>query len=214
MDEIRINQLTDEYKENFQIYHDLCVEMQHLLIYLLANNGYKYQICHRIKSIESLRNKIIRKATKGIEYNTLNDINDLAGIRIIFYLESDKKQFIRDLYKELTPQNLRLVERNKEKGYRATHIIAEFGEKRLILTEYRRYASLKCEIQLTSALYHAWSEIEHDIFYKPGTNVKKLDQDIIITLKEELEETLTNYIEKASDTFEHVAAYVRNIRNQ
>jgi hypothetical protein len=34
-----------------------------------------------------------------------------------------------------------------------------------------------------------------------------------MTLKKELEETLTNYIEKASNTFEHVATYVRNIRN-
>jgi len=213
MDEIYINQLTEKYKDNMQVYHDLCVTMQHLLIYLLDNNDYKYQISHRIKSIESLRNKIIRKADKGIIYNDISDISDLAGIRIIFYLESHKKQFIHDLYKELTPQNLKLVERNKNKGYRATHIVAEFGEKRLILAEYIRYAGLKCEIQLTSALYHAWSEIEHDIFYKPDNNAKKLDHDIIMTLKKELEETLTNYIEKASDTFEHVATYVRNIRN-
>ena len=213
MDEIYINQLTEKYKDNMQVYHDLCVTMQHLLIYLLDNNDYKYQISHRIKSIESLRNKIIRKADKGIIYNDISDISDLAGIRIIFYLESHKKQFIHDLYKELTPQNLKLVERNKNKGYRATHIVAEFGEKRLILAEYIRYAGLKCEIQLTSALYHAWSEIEHDIFYKPNNNAKKLDHDIIMTLKKELEETLTNYIEKASDTFEHVATYVRNIRN-
>jgi len=214
MDDVHINHLIDEYKDKLQIYHDLCDTMLHLLIYLLENKGYKYQMSHRIKSIESLKNKIMRKADKGIEYSNLSDINDLAGIRIIFYLESDKKHFIRDLYKELTPHNLRLVERNKEKGYRATHIIAEFGEKRLILAEYRRYVGLKCEIQLTSALYHAWSEIEHDIFYKPGKNVKELDQEIIMTLKKELEETLTNYIEKACEQFEHVAACIRNIRSQ
>jgi|WetSurMetagenome_2_1015567.scaffolds.fasta_scaffold307470_1 putative GTP pyrophosphokinase len=214
MDEIHINQLTNKYKDNLQIYHDLCLTMQNLLVYLLENNSYKYQISHRIKSLDSLRNKIIRKADKGIEYNNISDISDLAGLRIIFYLESDKKQFIRDLYKELTPQNLKLVERNKKKGYRSTHIIAEFGVKRLILAEYRRYAGLKCEIQLTSALYHAWAEIEHDIFYKPDKNAKELDRQIIIKLKKELEDTLTNYIEKASDKFEHVANYVRNIRNQ
>ena len=214
MNEIYVNLLTETYKDNIQIYHDLCVTMQHLLISLLDNNDYKYQIYHRMKSIDSLKNKIIKKADKGIIYNNLGDISDLAGIRIIFYLESDKKQFIRDLYKELTPQNLKLVERNKEKGYRATHIIAEFGEKRLILAEYIRFAGLKCEVQLTSALYHAWSEIEHDIFYKPEKKAQELDQEIIMTLKKELEETLTNYIEKASDTFEHVATYVRNIRNR
>jgi putative GTP pyrophosphokinase len=214
MDENYINQLIEKYKNELMLYDDLCLTMENLLIHILEDNGYKYHISHRIKSLDSLEKKIIRKADKGTHYNNLYDISDLAGIRVMFYLESDKKRFIHNLYKELTPQNLRLEERNKNKGYRSTHIVAEFGKKRLMLAEYRKYAGLKCEIQLTSALYHAWAEIEHDIFYKPDKKAKALDPEVIIRLKKELEETMTNYIEKASDKFEYVATCVKNIRNQ
>ena len=61
-----------------------------------------------------------------------------AGIRIIFYLESDKQRFISDFFEEFTPQNLQLKEIHKKKGYRANHVRASFGRKRLILNEYNK----------------------------------------------------------------------------
>lgn len=214
MHEIIVNRIVGEYKDKLHLYHDFCITMQALLVSLLDNNGYKYQIAHRIKSVGSLKNKITRKMNKGTQYNSLMDIGDLAGIRVIFYLESDKNKFIHDLYEELTPKNLELVKHNKRNGYHSTHIIAQFGEKRLILAEYKRYIGLKCEIQLTSALYHAWAEIEHDIFYKPSEEINSLDQLIIRKLKQELENAMTVYIEKAHDIVEHVASYVKNVSKQ
>jgi ppGpp synthetase/RelA/SpoT-type nucleotidyltranferase len=214
MDEILVSRIAGQYKDKLQLYHDFTITMETLLICLLDNNGYKYQISHRLKSIDSLRNKISRKAGKGTQYRALSDITDLAGIRIVFYFESDKEEFIHDLYKELTPRNLELVEHSKKNGYHATHIIAQFGEKRLALAEYSRYAGLKCEIQLTSALYHAWSEIEHGIFYKPDKEVQNLDQEVVVKLKKELEKAMTNYIEKASAIIEHVAVCVKSINSE
>ncbi len=131
----------------------------------------------------------------------------MAGIRIVFYLESDKNKFVHDLYQELTPKNLKLKERHIEKGYRSTHVIASLGQKRLILGEYRKFKGMKCEIQLTSALYHAWSEIEHDIFYKPYYQEIESHEDII-KLKKELENVMTEYIQKASDIFEYISMKV------
>lgn len=212
MDDRSINKIVNAYKEKKALYGEFCLTMQNLLIQLLDNNGYKYQIAHRIKSLDSLTNKIQTKWKEGKECRKLDDIYDLAGIRIVFYLERDKRRFISDLYKELTPQNLTLKERHKEKGYRATHVIASFGKKRLSLGEYKKFKNMLCEIQLTSALYHAWSEIEHDIFYKGDFSNLKQNSDII-KLKKDLENTMTKYIEKASSSFEKVAEKVKELGN-
>ena len=126
-------------------------------------------------------------------------------------MESDKKRFVSDLFKEFTPQKLKLEERHKEKGYRAIHVTAKFGRKRLILGEYKRFKGLKCEIQLTSVLYHAWSEIEHDIFYKPDLKIKKRQRETFMKLKTDLEKAMTDHIEKASDLFESVAKRVHDL---
>ncbi|MBN1365346.1 MAG: RelA/SpoT domain-containing protein [Syntrophaceae bacterium] len=205
--------ILEEYNKKLPLYQDFCNAMQNLLSRLLANNEYKYQIASRIKSFDSLKQKISRKAEKGIIYKKLEDIHDIAGIRIIFYLENDKKKFISDLYKELTPQKLELFERNKEKGYMSTHVIARFGPKRLILGEYKKYKGLQCEIQLTSALYHAWAEIEHDIFYKLSEKVINNQQQTVNELKRELEEAMINHIQKASDLLEFVVEKVKNIKS-
>ena len=205
-----IDKIIISYNDNKSLYEEFCMTMQNLLIQLLDNNGYKYQIAHRIKSPDSLAKKIQTKWKEGKECKKLVDIHDLAGIRIVFYLESDKRRFISDLYKELTPKNLKLEERHKEKGYRATHVIVSFGEKRLILGEYKKFKGMKCEIQLTSALYHAWSEIEHDIFYKNDfSHIKQKSE--MNKLKKDLENTMTKYIEKASSSFENVAKRVKEI---
>lgn len=205
--------LLEEYNKKLPLYQEFCTTMQNLLSRLLVNNGYKYQITSRIKSFESVKEKILRKKEAGFIYKKMEDIHDIAGMRVIFYLESDKKKFISDLYKELTPQNLELFERHKEKGYMSTHVIARFGPKRLMLGEYKKYDGLQCEIQLTSALYHAWAEIEHDIFYKSDKKIMKDQQAIIDELKKELEDVMINHIQKASCLIEAVVEKVKDIKS-
>lgn len=210
MEERLFNLIISDYKDKQALYEEYCIAMRNLLVHLLNNNGYKYQISFRTKTVDSLYKKILKKTRSGKKINNIADINDLAGIRIIFYLESDKNKFIADLYKELTPQNLKLKERHIERGYRSTHVIASLGPKRLSLGEYKNFSGMKCEIQLTSALYHTWSEIEHDIFYKPKFQDME-NHDEIIKLKSELEKVMIEYIQKASETFEYIAKRVNEI---
>ena len=108
MEERLFNLIISDYKDKQALYEEYCIAMRNLLVHLLNNNGYKYQISFRTKTVDSLYKKILKKTRSGKKINNIADINDLAGIRIIFYLESDKNKFIADLYKELTPQNLKL----------------------------------------------------------------------------------------------------------
>jgi len=204
--------IATEYRKKSLLYHNFCSTMHNLLINLLDNKGFKYQISSRIKSLDSIKEKIKRNESKGKIYGRLSDIEDVAGVRIVFYLESDKRKFIKALYREFTPDKLKMEEHHKERGYRSTHVVAQFGKKRLSLNEYRKFAGLKCELQLTSALYHAWSEIEHDIFYKRDTHSKSMDPETLHALKNELEDVMINYMQSASEIFEAVAKKIRLTR--
>jgi putative GTP pyrophosphokinase len=204
--------IATEYRKKSLLYRNFCATMQNLLVNLLDNKGFKYQISNRIKSLDSIKEKIKRNEAKGKIYRRLSDIGDVAGVRIVFYLESDKRRFINALYKEFTPDKLKMEEHHVERGYRSTHVVARFGKKRLSLNEYRNFAGLKCELQLTSALYHAWSEIEHDIFYKRDTHLKSMDPETVHALKNELEDVMINYVQSASKIFEAVARKIRLTR--
>lgn len=131
----------------------------------------KYQMVScRAKAVDRLYEKIERKKRdENKVYKKLEEVEDLAGARIIFYLERDRKAFIKDLNDELGEDAiLRVEEQSKPNGYRATHVIIALDDTRLNLPEYSEYKGLKCELQITSSLFHAWSEIEHDITYKPS----------------------------------------------
>ncbi len=203
--------LIAEYRRLKPVYADLCLSMSNLLYSLLQNGGYKFHLTHRVKDVEELRTKIRRRRDRC--YRVLGDVEDLAGVRVIFYLESDKESFIRELRRELSGE-IRREDHCKEEGYRATHLTVSFGEKRYRLSEYRKFRDLKCEIQLTSILYHAWSEIEHDIFYKedrdkPSGRGKKLSE-----LRKRLSVLMNDHITRANDELEDIARQVRNIRER
>ena len=199
-----IEKIANLYKEKLPLYNDFTLSMQNLLIHLLKDNGFKYQITFRIKTLTSTTLKILRKIQEGEEIHSVEDLHDLSGIRIIFYFESDKNRFIQCLYNELTSDELILKELHKEKGYRSTHIIAKYGDKRLNLCEYKKYSDMKCEIQLTSVLFHAWSEIEHDIIYKHDNLLMENHKEAMLEIKNDLEMIMIDYIQKASDKFESI----------
>lgn len=126
-----------------------------------------HQLSHRTKNFESLNRKIDKKEGK---YKSLNDITDLVGIRIITYLESDVDNVASLIEKEFKLDTENSTDKRKLKidqfGYKSLHIVATLNLSRSKLREYKKYANLKCEIQIRSILQHAWAEIEHDLGYK------------------------------------------------
>ncbi|WP_122974861.1 hypothetical protein, partial [Comamonas thiooxydans] len=51
-------------------------------------------------------------------------------------------------------------------GYWATHYRVRINESTLNESQ-KRYSEAKVEVQVASVLMHAWSEVEHDLVYKP-----------------------------------------------
>ncbi|UYY81953.1 hypothetical protein OIT41_02425 [Arthrobacter sp. YA7-1] len=56
--------------------------------------------------------------------------------------------------------------RQRFSGYGARHFRVNIPESRLSAGQ-ERYASALIEVQVASVLMHAWSEVEHDLVYKP-----------------------------------------------
>ncbi len=184
--------------------------MYKLIEALLVQGGYKYQLHSRVKDLTRLEEKIKRKQALGKSYKRINDIEDLVGLRIIFYTEKDKTKFVNDLKKEITGL-FRLEEKVNGNGYSAVHIIASFGKKRLALAEYKPFAGLKCEIQITSAIHHAWAEVEHDIIYKDINGLEKINSEKYRLAKIKLSEILEKHIKKASIEFEEVINEIKRL---
>ena len=192
-----------EYKERRPSYEEFAVVIHRLLDAMLKEAGYKYQTTYRTKAPERLREKLIRKGAAGTKYSRLGDVEDLAGIRVLFYSETDTKRFLNDLKKEVG-ESLTVEERREKSGYEATHVVLSLGPKRLQLSEYRHLAGLKCEVQITSVLRHAWAEIEHDFIYKDIAGISTKDPERFARMKKQLEDILEKYIKKASVEFEKV----------
>jgi putative GTP pyrophosphokinase len=203
-----IQKLIDDYKSKRPLYEEFSKVICNLLDSMLKERKYKYHIYCRTKETERLQEKLVRKEREGVPYAGLNEMKDLAGVRIVFYLESDKRQFVDDIYNEISGE-LKFEEKRKDGGYAADHVVISLGPKRLQLSEYKKYENLKCEIQLTSMLYHAWAEIEHDLIYKDLKGLKANNSRRFKKIEKRLNKILKKHILKAIYEFEKVTQYIK-----
>lgn len=123
-----------------------------------------HSVTSRIKSPDSTRQKLARHGLPYTIDNVMNNLNDIAGVRIIckyitdiyhvrdLLLKSDRYTFIKEKDYIKTP---------KPSGYRSLHLIVETdvsvdGENRKI----------RCEIQLRTSAMDSWASLEHNMQYK------------------------------------------------
>jgi ppGpp synthetase/RelA/SpoT-type nucleotidyltranferase len=190
--------LLEEYARKEQLYREFASLVKNILEVFLVSNGFKFQIFHRAKDENRLAVKIDQKRREGKEYKRLDDIEDLAGVRVVFYLESDKKDFLRSFLSEFEGCIVSHEEKYDPKGYRGAHIIFRLDKERSKLVEYRKYTGFKCEIQVSTILFHAWSEVEHDIIYKPQGEEKLLRTLGLDDLEESFQRLMVNHIQAAT----------------
>jgi len=166
----------------------------------LHSAGIKSLVTSRAKSPGSLEAKL-RKRRPRQGYETTEKIYesivDLTGIRIALYFPG-QQELVREVIAELfdireekqfpeprpPPESEdggqpAPVYVKKFGGYRARHYrvrtkISHLGESE------RRYAEARIEIQVASVLMHAWSEVEHDLIYKPYEGTLSEDEHAIL----------------------------------
>ncbi len=126
---------------------------------------------YRSKTKKSFLKKIEDKLTEK-DYSP-ESMTDLAGIRIITLIEADVQkvcELIGNMFKIHHADSVNKSEKLGEEkvGYRSVHFVCDVGDVRAQLPEFSAYKGLCFEIQVRTALEHAWAEIEHDRGYKLG----------------------------------------------
>lgn len=155
------------FDENIQIYESLAANVANTLQTALDKQNIMYvSIPYRAKSKKSFLKKLEIK-----NYDNFDKMTDMAGIRVITLVESDLDQVettIRQLFRVHEEDSGDKADKlgNDKFGYRSRHFVCDIGKKRETLLELEHFKDKRFEIQIRTALAHAWAEIEHDRGYK------------------------------------------------
>lgn len=122
----------------------------------------------RIKSMDSIYEKLNRKNLPVNLSSVENNLYDVAGIRVIC-------GFIDDIYLLcdclLQQDDVKLIEKKdyiknpKPNGYRSLHLIVEIP---IFLCNEKKY--IKVEVQLRTISMESWANLEHRLRYKKNLN--------------------------------------------
>ena len=120
----------------------------------------------RLKSPESILEKLHRKNQPVTVDSIEQNLNDIAGVRVICAFPSDIYQLEEAFLKQ---DDIRLVERKdyianpKSNGYRSLHLIVEIP---IFLHDHKRL--MRVEVQFRTISMDWWASLEHKIRYKKG----------------------------------------------
>lgn len=167
--------ISQSYESKLHDYQSLSKKVESLIFELLSIKKVQiHSINSRVKDIDSLTRKCIKKS----KYNSVDDVTDIVGVRIITLMESEIDKVAEIIEGEFKVDIVNSIDKraaiDPEKfGYLSLHYVAELTNDRLGMTEYALYNNLKFEIQIRSILQHAWAEIEHDLGYKAKNEIPK-----------------------------------------
>jgi ppGpp synthetase/RelA/SpoT-type nucleotidyltranferase len=166
--------IMSDYANRSTFYSEFGDEIKRIIEILIDKKEYNIlDITERPKSADSLQKKISSKY-----YESLDEIYDLAAARVTTYFESDVNIVVSILRDNFIVDEANSVDKSKlldpqAFGYRSVHLILSFSEKLANFPGNEKYKGEKFEVQVRSALQHAWAEIEHDLGYKKFSHVPK-----------------------------------------
>ena len=161
--EEKVNQINEDYKEIYK------------------ENIVNHVVC-RIKTPESIIKKMKRKNYELTYQNLINNVNDIAGVRIICPFKSNVFEVV-EIIKEF--EDCRIIKEKdyitkpKNTGYASYHIILEVP---VVLNESKLY--MKVEVQIRTMAMDFWATLEHEIKYKTTTEITdKMSKELVYYAK-------------------------------
>ena len=118
----------------------------------------------RIKSMQSIMDKLERKNIPYSFDNVMANINDIAGIRVICSVTSDIYKIAKMLASQNDMNVLEIkdyIKNPKPSGYRSLHMLVEVP---VFFSE--RMMNLRVEIQIRTIAMDFWASLEHKMHYK------------------------------------------------
>ncbi len=127
-------------------------------------------ITSRLKSPESIYEKIMRKNLPPDIKSIEDHLSDVAGVRVVCSFVNDVYMLAECLLRQ---DDIRLIEikdyikNPKPNGYRSLHLIIEVP---IFLTNEKKM--MKVEVQIRTVAMDLWASLEHKIYYK-----KEIDEE-------------------------------------
>lgn len=180
--EISINQLEQSvapYEMFTKMYEvamkEICIRIETIneMLKFKYNRELLLQIENRIKSAKSVMGKLAKKNLAATVDNMLENLYDIAGVRVICAYLSDVYEFAGYLEEQ---SDLRIIKRKdyianpKSNGYRSLHLILEVP-----INYIGAMKMIPVEIQFRTEPMDYWASLEHDLKYKPTHNLKGVD---------------------------------------
>jgi putative GTP pyrophosphokinase len=131
------------------------------------------QIEGRAKTVDSFVEKLGRKGRTDV--NPFATVTDLIGLRVITYYLQDVETVGQILASEFTidlenSSDAAAKLGTDQFGYRSAHFVAKLHPSRSGLAEWSAFDGLPIEIQVRTALQHAWAAVSHKVEYKAPTD--------------------------------------------
>lgn len=176
---VPINVKEQEFQKIMRIYEMAMNQVRDNLEIAKNNlsNYYEYDVINnincRVKTPDSIIKKMKRKQYELNYKNLIENVEDIAGIRVVCPFKNDIPKVVEILEKN---PNLEILQKKdyitkpKKSGYSGYHIIAQtpvnIGDA---------FANVKTEIQIKTMAMDFWSSTEHKLKYKAKNKLSKTD---------------------------------------
>lgn len=205
----RTEMILAEYDERLPLFRRLERIVQITLQNILDSNGLMVTaVSTRIKTRESLAGKL---ESKGQKYNSLSDITDILGARIVTFYTDDvdhiaavtEQSFDIDWENSVDKRRLHNTD---SFGYSSVHYICRLPKNMVNEPDYPQLNDIRFELQLRTTLQHAWTSINHDIGYKTGVEIPHFYLRQI--------NRLAGILEMADDEFSRIRTEINDYRRR
>ena len=154
----------------------------------------------RLKSFPSIREKLVRKGLEESVSAVEENLNDVAGVRVICPFPEDVYVLANALLKQddvFLIEKKDYIKKPKPNGYRSLHMIVAIP---IFLAHEKRM--MKVEIQLRTIAMDCWASLEHQLRYKKETTFTEEMARELLTCAElsaELDNKMDNLRKKVLD---------------
>jgi ppGpp synthetase/RelA/SpoT-type nucleotidyltranferase len=165
--------LLEEFKSLSPTLNSFGEELSHQLTRLLLDAGIAlgFPIQHRVKSWESLSEKVQRRS---LSPKSVKELQDLVGLRIILLFGRDVRKVC-----DIISTNFTIVDKEDtakrlkadQFGYVSTHFVAELSPNWLSIPTFSGATGLRAELQVRTLAQHIWAEASYHLQYKQEPSI-------------------------------------------
>jgi ppGpp synthetase/RelA/SpoT-type nucleotidyltranferase len=185
-----VGEFVARFRREFDFYEQAGRIVAQRLEAQLESSGIRAIITSRAKNPKRLE---VKARQRHLERNYQNadeiyaDIVDLAGVRVSLFFPGEQAEvdkIIREHFQlsevpKIFTGTSNLTDKKRFSGYWATHYRLHLKEDGLT-EQSLRFTDARVEVQVASVLMYAWSEVEHDLVYKPMQGALSEDELAIL----------------------------------